>query len=67
MSIVVKPRWFTVKQAAGELGYSLTKTKRLIASGELQSLKDGGNRRVLPRWIDEYIETLAQQVEEVHG
>jgi len=67
VSIVVKPRWFTVKQAAAELGYSLTKTKRLVTSGDLKSVKDGGSRRVLPRWIDEYIEALAQQVEEAHG
>jgi hypothetical protein len=30
------------------LGYGLTKTKMLIITGELRSLKDGRSRRVLP-------------------
>ena len=63
----IKPRWFTIKQAAAELGYSLTKTKRLVLSGDLKSVKDGGNRRILPRWIDDYIETRAEQAEEIYG
>ena len=37
------------------LGYSLTKTKHLILSGQIRSIKDGGNRRILPEWVDEYI------------
>ena len=43
------------------LGFGLSKTKMLIASGEIRSLKDGGNRRVLPQWVDEYV---ARKVEE---
>ena len=30
------------------LGYSLTKTKHLVLSGQIRSIKDGGNRRILP-------------------
>jgi hypothetical protein len=31
----------------------------LIATGELRSIKDGKYRRILPAWVDEYIEELA--------
>ena len=37
------------------LGYSLTKTKHLVLSGQIRSIKDGGNRRILPEYVDEYI------------
>jgi excisionase family DNA binding protein len=60
---MVKPRWFTVKQAAAELGYSPSKVKGLVKSGELKSIKDGGNRRILPKWIDEYIAAKVEAVE----
>jgi len=52
---VIQPRWYTTKQVALLLGYSLTKTKHLIISGQIRSLKDGGNRRILPEWVDDYI------------
>ena len=37
------------------LGYSLTKTKHLVLSGQIRSIKDGGNRRILPEYVDEYV------------
>ena len=37
------------------LRYGLTKTKHLIQSGQIRSVKDGGSRRILPEWVDEYI------------
>jgi len=37
------------------LGYGLSKTKLLVATGQIRSLKDGGHRRVLPEWVDEYV------------
>ena len=37
------------------LSYRLTKTKYLVHSGQIRSVKDGGNRRILPEWVDEYI------------
>ena len=37
------------------LGYGLTKTKHLILSGQIRSVKDGGNRRILSEWVDDYI------------
>jgi hypothetical protein len=33
-----------------------------IATGELRSVKDGKYRRILPEWIDEYIQAqIARQ------
>jgi len=48
-------KWYTVAQVAEMLGYGLTKTKMLVATGQLRSLKDGRHRRVLPEWVDEYV------------
>jgi excisionase family DNA binding protein len=52
---VIAPRWYTIEQVAAMLNYGLTKTKYLVHSGQIRSVKDGGNRRVLPEWVDEYI------------
>ena len=52
---VITPRWYTTEQVAVMLGYGLTKTKYLVASGQIRSVKDGGNRRILPEWVDQYI------------
>ena len=52
---VVMPRWYTVEQVAVILNYGLTKTKYLVHFGQIRSVKDGGNRRILPEWVDEYI------------
>ncbi len=49
------PKWYTTAQVADLLGFGLYKTKAIIASGELRSLKDGRYRRVLPEWVDEYV------------
>lgn len=43
------------------LGFGLSKTKMLIATGQLRSLKDGKHRRVLPEWVDEYVERRAKE------
>jgi hypothetical protein len=39
----------------------LSKTKMLIATGQLRSLKDGKYRRILPEWIDEYVERRVKE------
>jgi excisionase family DNA binding protein len=57
------PRWYTVAQVADMLGYGLTKTKMLVITGELRSLKDGGSRRILPEWVDEYVAKRAADSE----
>ena len=59
---VITPRWYTTEQVAVMLGYGLTKTKYLVASGQIRSVKDGGNRRVLPEWVDEYIRDRVKEM-----
>jgi excisionase family DNA binding protein len=39
-------RWHTTAAVAAMLGYGLSKTKMLVATGELRSLKDGKYRRI---------------------
>jgi excisionase family DNA binding protein len=60
-SPVTVKKWHTVAEVAEMLGYGLTKTKMLVASGKIRSLKDGGNRRILPEWVDEYIARRAAE------
>jgi excisionase family DNA binding protein len=57
----LRPKWHTVGEVAELLGFGLSKTKALIASGAIRSIKDGHHRRVLPQWVDDYI---AAKVEE---
>jgi excisionase family DNA binding protein len=54
-------RWYSVREVADMLGYGLSKTKMLVTTGQLRSIKDGKYRRILPEWVDEYI---ARRVEE---
>lgn len=60
----ISPKWYTTKQVALMLGYSLTKTKHLVLSGQIRSIKDGGNRRILPEYVDEYV---ARRTKEANG
>jgi excisionase family DNA binding protein len=62
--IEIKPKWLTTAEVAVMLGYGLTKTKMLVVSGELRSLKDGGSRRIMPEWVDDYI---ARRVADAEG
>jgi len=57
----VRKRWYTVTEVAVMLGFGLSKTKMLVATGELRSLKDGKHRRVLPEWVDEYVTRRAEE------
>lgn len=52
---VIRPKWHSTAEVAAMLGYSVSKTKMLVITGEIRSLKDGGHRRILPEWVDEYI------------
>jgi excisionase family DNA binding protein len=52
---VITPKWYTTAQVAEMLGYGLTKTKYLVVTGQIRSVKDGGRRRILPAWVDEYV------------
>ena len=63
MSVIVK-RWHTTKEVAEMLGFGLTKTKFLVLSGAIRSVKDGRSRRILPQWVDEYVtKTIEGQTE----
>lgn len=57
------PKWYTTAQVANLLGFDLYKTKAIIVSGELRSLKDCRYRRVLPEWVDEYVHRRATESE----
>lgn len=54
-------RWYSVREVADMLGYGLSKTKMLVTSGQLRSIKDGKYRRILPEWVDEYISRRVQE------
>lgn len=54
-------KWYTTAEVAVMLRYSLTKTKQLVLSGQIRSIKDGGNRRILPEYVDEYIRRREQE------
>ncbi|MET8705512.1 helix-turn-helix domain-containing protein [Streptomyces californicus] len=60
---LIQRKWHTTAEVAEMLGYGLSKTKMLVLTGEIRSIKDGRSRRILPRYVDEYIERLAQQAE----
>jgi excisionase family DNA binding protein len=57
------PRWYTIAQVAALLGYGESKVRMLIIAGDLRSLKDGRSRRVLPEWVDDYVERRAAEAE----
>lgn len=61
----IQRRWHTTAEVAQMLGYGLSKTKMLVLTGEIRSVKDGRSRRILPRWVDEYVERRAREVEEL--
>ncbi|MCL7497384.1 excisionase family DNA-binding protein [Streptomyces sp. MCA2] len=60
---VIARKWHTTAEVAQMLGYGLSKTKMLVLTGDIRSVKDGRNRRILPRWVDEYVKRLAREAE----
>ena len=52
----LRPRWYSPAEVAVLLGFGLSKIKMKIATGELRSVKDGKYRRILPEWVDEYVQ-----------
>lgn len=54
-------KWYSVREVAEMLGFGLSKTKMLVATGELRSIKDGKYRRILPEWVDEYVARRVQE------
>lgn len=57
---ILTKKWYSVAEVADMLGYGLSKTKMLVATRELRSLKDGKYRRILPEWVDEYVARRAE-------
>ena len=41
MSVTMYRKWYSTAEVAELLGYGLTKTKHLVLSGEIRSVKDG--------------------------
>ena len=62
--VSLSPKWYTVVQVAQLLGYGESKVRMLIIAGDLRSLKDGRARRILPAWVDEYVQMRASQDDE---
>lgn len=63
---VLERKWHTTQEVAQMLGYGLSKTKMLIAQGDIRSVKDGGHRRILPQWVDDYIARRAAESEALY-
>jgi excisionase family DNA binding protein len=62
---IVLRRWYSTAEVAQLLGYGVTKTKFLVLSGQIRSVKDGGSRRILPEWVDDYIRRRVAEQETV--
>ncbi|WP_199431210.1 excisionase family DNA-binding protein [Qaidamihabitans albus] len=61
---VHQPKWHTVAEVAQMLGFGVSKTRMLIIEGEIRSVKVGRSRRILPQWVDEFIERRAKEAED---
>ncbi|MGP3687428.1 excisionase family DNA-binding protein [Streptomyces sp. IBSNAI002] len=62
-AVVIQRKWHTTAEVADMLGFGLSKTKMLVLAGEIRSVKVGRNRRILPAWVDEYVERVAAGAE----
>ncbi|MGW5022582.1 helix-turn-helix domain-containing protein [Streptomyces cacaoi] len=60
----ITPKWHTTAEVAAMLGFGLSKTKTLVLTGEIRSVKVGRNRRILPAWVDEFIQRCAAESDE---
>ena len=61
MSAIITRKWYSIAEVAEMLGYGVTKTKFLVMSGQIRSIKDGGSRRILPEWVDDYIRRRVEE------
>jgi excisionase family DNA binding protein len=57
-------KWHTTAEVADMLGFGLSKTKMLVLTGEIRSVRIGRSRRVLPAWVDEYVARVVATAEE---
>lgn len=62
-TVVIQPKWHTTAEVARMLHFGLSKTKMLVLTGEIRSVKVGRNRRILPAWVDEYINRVAAEAD----
>ncbi|MER5226860.1 excisionase family DNA-binding protein [Streptomyces flaveus] len=60
---VIERKWHTTAEVADMLGFGLSKTKMLVLTGEIRSVKVGRNRRILPAWVDEYVQRVTADAE----
>ncbi|WP_406226082.1 helix-turn-helix domain-containing protein [Streptomyces albidoflavus] len=60
---VIQPKWHTTAEVAEMLSFGLSKTKMLVLTGEIRSVKIGRNRRILPAWVDEYVQRVTADAE----
>ena len=63
MTTAITPKWHTTAEVAVMLGFGLSKTKMLVLTGEIRSVKVGRNRRILPAWVDDYVNRCAAEAE----
>jgi excisionase family DNA binding protein len=61
VSMAIARKWYSTAEVAEMLGYGLTKTKFLVLSGQIRSVKDGAYRRILPEWVDDYIRRCVEE------
>jgi excisionase family DNA binding protein len=61
VAIIIARKWYSIAEVAEMLGYGLSKTKFLVLSGQIRSIKDGGSRRILPEWVDDYIRRRVEE------
>ena len=63
--MIFTPRWYTVAQVAQLLNYGESKVRMLIITGQLRSIKDGRSRRILPEWVEAYVQDRAKATEDI--
>ena len=60
---VSERKWHTTAEVDQMLGFGLSKTKMLVPTGEIRSVKVGRNRSILPAWVDEYVQRVTSDAE----
>ncbi|MEV5680491.1 excisionase family DNA-binding protein [Streptomyces sp. NPDC052179] len=63
MATIIERKWHTTAEVAEMLGFGLSKTKMLVLTSEIRSVKIGRARRILPAWVDEYVQRVTDEVE----
>jgi excisionase family DNA binding protein len=63
--MIFTPRWYTVAQVAQLLNYGKSKVRMLIMTGQLRSIKDGPARRILPEWVEAYVQDRAKAADDI--